>query len=352
MSGDGNRGILLINLGSPDSPAVSDVRRYLHQFLMDPCVIDVPYLLRKFIVCTSILPTRPAHMAAAYRSIWWDEGSPLVVISSRVRDALQSQVKMPVELAMRYGNPSVEYGVRRLLERGGEAMQEILVVPLYPHFAQATVRTAVDAYEKALRRTGRLVSTVVLPPFYSDPVYIGALAASMQESLGWEHDHLLFSYHGIPERHVRKEDPTGNHCLASADCCDRDSPAIERCYRAHCMRATRAVAAALTLAPERYTVTFQSRLGKDPWLQPFTDHEIVRLAGEGVRRLLIVCPSFVSDCLETLEEIGIRAREDFIATGGEDLRLVPCMNEHPRWIAALKNWCEAEWASGPVISDR
>ncbi|MDA0323371.1 MAG: ferrochelatase [Verrucomicrobia bacterium] len=340
MGADDHRGILLVNLGSPDSPSVSDVRRYLHQFLMDPCVIDVPYLLRKFIVCASILPTRPRHTAAAYQSIWWDEGSPLVVISQRVRDALQSQVKMPIELGMRYGNPSVASALHRLLERGGEPLREVLVIPLYPHYAQSTVRTAVDEVEKAHRRANRSVRITVLPPFYDDPLYISALAASMQEPMRWEHDHLLFSYHGIPEKHLRKEDPTGKHCLASSDCCDRDSPALEHCYRAHCMRATRAVAARLELASERYSVTFQSRLGRDPWLQPFTDHEIVRLAGAGTRRLLIVCPSFVSDCLETLEEIGIRAREDFIAAGGEDLRLIPCVNEHPSWIAALKSWCE------------
>lgn len=343
MASQSKRGVLLVNLGSPDSTSVPDVRRYLHQFLMDPCVIDVPYLLRKFVVCACILPTRPRQTAEAYQSIWWDDGSPLIVISRRVRDALQGQLDMPVELGMRYGNPSIANALQDLLQKAGPSLEEILLVPLYPHFAQATVRTVVDEFSKAVSQSGRSLKTRVLPPFYNDADYVSALASSMQDALEWEHDHLLFSYHGIPEKHVRKEDPTGQHCLESADCCERDSPAIEHCYRAHCRRATFATASRLGLAEEKYSISFQSRLGKDPWLQPFTDHEIERFAAEGTRRLLVVCPSFVSDCLETLEEIGIRAREDFVAAGGEDLRLIPCMNEHPAWIATLKKWCEADW---------
>lgn len=337
------RGVLLINLGSPDSTSVSDVRRYLHQFLMDRYVIDVPYLTRKMIVCLSILPTRPEHTAAAYRAIWGPDGSPLVAISRRVHGALAERLDLPVELAMRYGNPGIAHGVRALLDRleGDEPVLHIL--PLYPHFAQATYKTAVTEVARVLRRIRRPVRVEFLPPFYEEHNYIRALADSMRDSLEWDYDHVLFSYHGIPEKHVRKEDPSGGHCLERDDCCEIDDPARRRCYRAHVYATTRAVVAAAGIPAQKHSVSFQSRLGRDPWLQPYTDLQYERLANAGVRRLLVVCASFVADCLETLEEIAIRGDESFRACGGEELRLVPCLNDHPAWIDTLAGWCRSGW---------
>lgn len=340
MSERGARGVLLVNLGSPDSTRVRDVRRYLHQFLMDPFVIDVGYLLRKFIVCCLILPRRPKHTAAAYRSIWSPQGSPLVATSRRVQDLLGAELEMPVELAMRYGSPSIETAVRRLLSND-PAIDEIFTIPLYPQYAQATVQTAQVELDRVLRRLGTTVSTTIMPPFYAEPSYLDAMVCVMQPHLTDDVDHVLFSYHGIPEKHVRKSDPTGNHCLATRDCCHSPSIAHDRCYRAHCMKTTEAIVQKLVLSSDRYSNAFQSRLGKDPWLEPYTDHVVVALAESGVRNLLVVCPSFVSDCLETLEEIGIRETESFQKAGGSALRLVPCLNDHPRWIAALKQWCLA-----------
>jgi len=214
-----------------------------------------------------------------------------------------------------------------------------LFVPLYPHYAMSTVETAVVAAEAALGRLDPSIRLDVLPPFYDNPDYIGALAATLESHLESGYDHLLFSYHGLPERHLRKTDPTGEHCLRRAHCCSSPSSAFKTCYRAQVFRTTEAVVHRLDLPAEKFSIAFQSRLGRDPWLQPATDQEIARLGREGKRRLLVVCPAFVSDCLETLEEIGIRGRETFIAAGGEDMVLIPCLNTDARWVEVISSWC-------------
>ncbi|WP_457654333.1 ferrochelatase [Rhodocaloribacter sp.] len=333
------KGVLLVNLGSPDSTRVEDVRAYLREFLMDPCVIDAPYPIRAMIVHGFILPFRPKHSAEAYASIWWDEGSPLLVIGRRVLRALRRRLDRPVALGMRYGNPSIGAALTELLEQD---VRDVFLVPLYPHYAMATVQTVVDQTRAALEAAGTDARLKVMPPFYADPAYLEALAESAAESLRWDYDHLLFSYHGVPERHVRKTDPTGAHCLRSDACCVTPSEAHATCYRHQVYRTTEALAARLGLPPERYSVAFQSRLGPDAWLAPATARELERLAQGGVRRLLVLCPSFVADCLETLEEIGLRGRESFLKAGGEEMRLIPCLNDHPAWIDALTSYCEQE----------
>ncbi len=343
QTGRSSRGVLLVNLGSPDSTSVADVRRYLHQFLMDRYVIDVPYLMRKMIVCLSILPTRPKQTAAAYRAIWGPDGSPLIAISRRVQAALQERLDLPVGLAMRYGRPGIKQSLDALLDRLDGNDPVVHVMPLYPHFAQATYKTVVEEIARVTRHLRRPVRLEYLPPFYEEPHYIRALADSLQESLRWDYDHVLFSYHGIPEKHVRKEDRSGAHCLARDHCCEVDAPARRTCYRAHVYATTRAVVASTGIAADKHSVAFQSRLGRDPWLRPFTDFEYERLAEAGVRRLLVVCASFVADCLETLEEIEIRGNESFRACGGEELRLVPCLNDNPSWIDTLEGWCRSGW---------
>jgi protoporphyrin/coproporphyrin ferrochelatase len=328
-----NKGVLLVNLGSPDSPSVADVRRYLREFLMDARVLDVNWLLRFCIVNFAILPSRPKHSAEAYQKIWIPAGSPLVVTSRNVQTELQRRLPIPVELAMRYQHPSIPQAVRNLHQKG---VDEILLIPLFPHYAMSSFETAVERVKEVAASLAPQMRVQVQPPCYDHPDYIAALVASAQEFLGQGYDHLLFSYHGLPERHMRKADPTGRHCLASGNCCETPSPAHATCYRAQCFKTTAAFVRQAGVPKGKYSISFQSRLGRDPWLKPYTDFELPRLAERGVKKLLVICPAFVADCLETLEEIGLRGRESFQAAGGTELTLIPCLNEHPLWLKALE----------------
>ena len=329
-----NKGVLLINLGSPDSPSVRDVRRYLREFLMDPRVLDVNWLLRFAIVNFAILPSRPKQSAHAYQSIWTPEGSPLVVISERVRELLQARLSFPVQLAMRYQNPSIASALSRLIQSG---VTEILVIPLFPHYAMSSFETAVERVKEITAGLAPATRLVFEPPFYDRPDYIKALVASAQPYLAKGYDHLLFSFHGLPERQLRKSDPTGCHCLVKPDCCQVSSPAHATCYRAQCFKTVEAFVKEAKIPIGKFSIAFQSRLGRDPWLKPYTDHELPRLASTGVKNLLVICPAFVSDCLETLEEIGIRGRDTFLSAGGTGFAQIPCLNEHPLWLEALES---------------
>ena len=325
-------GVLLVNLGSPDSPAVGDVRRYLREFLMDGRVLDAPWPIRFGIVHFAILPRRPHESAEAYHKIWTPEGSPLVVTSQRVTQALRQRIAWPVELAMRYQNPSIPKAIGLLKAKG---ITRLLVVPLFPHFAMSSFETAAERVRQVAAREAPGMQVEIVAPYFEHPHYIKALAASARPHLGEDYDQLLFSFHGIPERHLRKSDPTHSHCLGHADCCQRPSPAHATCYRHQCFRTVEAFVREMGIPQDRYCVSFQSRLGRDPWLQPYTDQELARLARKGVKRIRVMCPAFVSDCLETIEEIGLRGRETFLEAGGEDFKLIPCLNEHPAWIDAL-----------------
>jgi ferrochelatase len=327
-----SKAVLLVNLGSPDSPSVPDVRRYLNEFLMDGRVIDAPWLIRRFVV-GSILIKRPAESAHAYEKVWTKEGSPLVVTSQHVHAALQKRVNVPVELAMRYQNPSIEYAIKNLAAKGAD---DVLLIPLFPHYAMSSYETAVVRVQELAATLAPGMKVSVQPPYYDAPDFIAALVASAAPYLKQDYDHLLFSYHGIPERHIRKSDTTGCHCLTRPDCCETASPAHATCYRAQCYKTTSAFVAAAGVPADKYSVSFQSRLGKDPWLKPYTDYELVRLAQEGKKRMLVICPAFVSDCLETIEEIGMRGCEDFMKASGKEFTRIPCVNEHPLWIEALE----------------
>jgi ferrochelatase len=328
-----NKGVLLVNLVSPDSIAVPDVRRYLREFLMDERVIDTPFLSRFIVVNALILPFRPRKTAEAYAKIWWPEGSPLVVISQRVQAELQRRARVPIELAMRYQNPPLETGIRNLLRRG---VDDLLLIPLYPHYAMSSYETVVVKVKELLAKLGPAVSLTVVPPFYNHPAYIDALVASADNQLRRGYDHLLFSFHGIPERHLRKSDPTGIHCLAAERCCATSSPAHATCYRAQCFATVDAFVKKAAVPAGKWSIAFQSRLGRDPWLKPYTDHELVRFPASGIKHLAVICPSFVADCLETLEEIGIRGQASFLEAGGREFQFIPCLNEHPAWLAALE----------------
>ncbi len=329
-----SKGVLLVNLGSPDSPSVADVRRYLREFLMDGRVLDVNWLLRFCIVHLAILPRRPKHSAEAYHKIWTPAGSPLVATSRNVRDKLRQRLSVPIELAMRYQNPSIPEAVGALSRQG---VTDLLLIPLFPHYAMSSFETAVERVIEVAAQAAPRMRVHVQPPCFEQPDYIAALVGSAQEWLMKDFDLLLFSFHGIPERHIRKSDPTGRHCLGSPNCCEISSPAHATCYRAQCFKTVAAFAKKAGLPKSKYSISFQSRLGRDPWLRPYTDLELARLPSQGIKKLLVVCPAFVSDCLETLEEIGIRGRETFLQAGGAEFSLIPCLNEHPLWLNALEN---------------
>ncbi len=326
-----SKAILLVNLGSPDSPSVPDVRRYLNEFLMDGRVIDVAWPLRRLIV-GMILIKRPHESGEAYDKVWTKDGSPLVVTSRHVQQLLQARLTVPVDLAMRYQNPSIESAVKRLAANGAT---ETLLIPMFPHFAMSSYETAVVRVKEVAAKFAPQLKLTVQAPYFDHPDYIRALVSSAADFLKRDYDHLLFSYHGIPERHLRKSDPTGCHCLVKDNCCESASPAHATCYRAQCFATTAAFVKLAGVPREKYSVSFQSRLGKDPWLKPYTDYELPRLANEGKKKMLVICPAFVADCLETIEEIGMRGCEEFMAGNGKEFTRIPCMNEHPAWIDAL-----------------
>jgi ferrochelatase len=332
-----SQGILLVNLGTPASCAIRDVRRYLNDFLMDPYVLDVPWPARRLIVSGFILPFRPKQSAEAYAQIWDaagpGTGSPLLHYSRNLERALEQRLDLPIELAMRYGEPSLGGAVKALAAQG---VTELLLVPLYPQFADSTVSTTVRAVQGLV---GERMKLHVLPPFYARRDYVAALASSVREHLPDSWDHLLLSYHGLPERHITRADPTGNHCLKTPDCCRVRSPAHATCYRHQCYRTSELLAEALDVPDDRYTVSFQSRLGRLPWLTPYTDQTLLALPKHGVRHLVVACPAFVADNLETLEEIGMTGRETFLQAGGETFTLVPCLNDRRDWVDALAGWC-------------
>ena len=335
------KGVLLVNLGSPDSPEKKDVKKYLRQFLMDERVIDEPLWLRTLLVKGIILNTRPRKSAKAYKKIWWDEGSPLIVLSKRLLKKVNNLTSVNVSLAMRYGNPSIFDGIKELSEKG---ITEILLIPLYPQHAMASTETILVLAEKIRKENFSHIEFTNLPAFYNHPDYIRVLSNSIQDNLkGKEWDHLLFSYHGIPERHIRKTDITNSHCKIDGKCCNYSSPAHEFCYRHHCYETTKKVAKYLELKDGSYSSSFQSRLAGQPWLKPYTDKVVENLANNGTKKMAIVTPAFVSDCLETLEEIGMEAKDDFIEKGGEQFHVIPCLNDNDSWVKVLSRWID-EWA--------
>ncbi|MEM6672593.1 MAG: ferrochelatase [Planctomycetota bacterium] len=327
----GRPGVLLVNLGTPDAPQAPEVRRYLRQFLSDPRVLDINAAGRAALLNLVILPTRPAKSAEAYREVWTDEGSPLLVHGKALTRGIQERLpEAEVVLAMRYGSPSIAAGLEELASAGCD---EIVVMPLFPQYASSSTGSAVEAvYSEA----GKLWNTPflrIVPPFYDDPAFVSSFAEVARPVLDeLQPDHVLFSYHGVPERHVTKSDPTGAHCLKAPDCCASIQSANRQCYSAHCYATTRALIAELGLDEGATSTSFQSRLGRTPWLRPYTDFVVPELAEKGAKSLAVFCPSFVADCLETIEEIGMRAKEDFEKAGGERFALIPSLNAHEAWL--------------------
>lgn len=337
------QGVILLNLGSPDSTSTIDVRKYLQEFLMDGRVLDIPYLVRWLIVHCFILPRRPQQSAEAYESIWTDQGSPLIVTSKRQQAALQARLDIPVSLGMRYGNPTTESALDELIEQG---VDDLFIIPLYPHYAMSSYETAVVYLNKLIRRKKYPIRTRLLPPFYNDDAYISALVESAQPYLeDGNFDRLIFSFHGIPERHILKADTSQSHCLKTADCCQKCHPAQATCYRQHCTETVSAFIEKSGLPREKTVLSFQSRLGRDPWLKPYTDATLEQLAESGVEKVKIICPAFTTDCLETLEEIAMGGKEIFEEAGGSAYEHIPCLNESAVFIDFLQNKVHA-WQEG------
>ena len=330
------RGLLLANLGSPDACDVPAVRRYLNEFLMDRHVLDLPWPLRRLVVSAFILPTRPKRSAAAYQAIWRDvaPGSPLIHHTLALAARLRRFTEAPVAVGMRFGSPGLAQALEEL-----SAANEIFLVPLFPQHAASTRVTTVAQVRRSTAKAVR-----VMPPFHGDAGFLDASAERLRATMA-PGDHVLFSYHGLPERHVRRADPTGSHCLAQSGCCDAPSAASGTCYRYQCLATSRALAERLGL--HHHSTSFQSRLGRLPWLAPYTDQTLAELPARGVRRPTVACPAFVADNLETLEEIGIRGRATFLNAGGEAFRLAPCLNDDAAWARTIAGWCESPPPEAP-----
>ncbi|MBE7448045.1 MAG: ferrochelatase [Kofleriaceae bacterium] len=329
-------GLLLINLGTPDAPTPAAVRRYLREFLSDPRVIDMNAVGRKLLLELVILPTRPRKSAHAYQQIWdARRGSPLLFHGQDLAAGVAARLgdDWRVELGMRYGSPSLGAALDRLI---AAEVTRIVALPLYPQYASSSTGSSLEhLYRLAAARTN-VPPLVVVPPFYADDGFLGAFAAVARPQLAAAAaEHVLFSFHGLPEHHMRAGDPSGQHCLASPSCCDAPVGPARDCYRAQCYATARALAARLGLVAEGWSVAFQSRLGRVPWIKPYTDEALPALARQGVRKIAVMCPAFVADCLETLEEIGMRAATQWQADGGERLTLVSSLNAEPGWLDAV-----------------
>ncbi len=328
-------GLLLVNLGTPESPKVSDVRTYLREFLFDPRVIDIAPWKRWLLLNLIILPRRPRQSAEAYEKIWTDRGSPLKFhtedLAQKVREILDSEIV--VDVAMRYGRPSISETLSKMRDRG---VQRLIVFPQYPQYSSAATGSSLERVFECAGELWNVPYLQVVPPFYDHPRFIEAFAEVARPHLhADETEVFFFSFHGLPERQVRKSDDTGRHCLAGDDCCATLVDANRNCYRAQCFATARALADRLGIPKDKRIICFQSRLGRDPWIRPYTDELIVREAKRGRKRAVILSPAFTADCLETLEELGIRAEEDWKAHGGDWLRLVPCPNADDLWAQAL-----------------
>lgn len=328
--------ILLINLGSPKSLDTQDVKIYLNEFLSDDLVIDLPKALQQFILRAFILPFRPKKTKEAYELIWEDAGSPLIINTHKIADALAKLTDWSVDIAMRYQEPSIRDAISRLKEK---RVREVTIVPLYPHNAMSTTTTTALAVEEIIDELYPDLNATIVEPFFDHPKYIQALAESIKPYIDDKTDRLLFSYHGIPERHARKPDPTSSHCLTIEDCCTIDCASSQSCYRSNVYTATEKVAKVLELDQIQWMLTFQSRVNIiDPkWLKPYTDKELAKLPKSGEKNVAVVCPSFVADCLETLEEINIRGRKTFMDAGGTNFTWIPCMNDSPALIKCLES---------------
>ena len=342
MTTFGKKGVLLVNLGTPDDPGRGAVYRYLKQFLLDPRVIDYPWLARNLLVRGIIAPFRSGSSSKLYKMLWTEEGSPLKVYGERVAEGVQEILgeEYVVELAMRYQNPSIESAIKNLLRM---QVSEIIVFPMFPQYASATTGSIHEEVMRILARQETIPNVKMINSYYDHEPVIDIFADNARRFDLDSFDHIIFSYHGLPQRQLRKGDPTGSHCLQKENCCQSLCLANQFCYSAQCHATTRAIAEKLELRPEQYTTSFQSRLGPEAWAQPYTIKTIENQAEHGAKRLLVFSPAFVADCLETIVEIGTEYQEEFEEMGGEKVDLVPSLNDDPRWVGAVAELVE-QWA--------
>lgn len=328
-------GVLLVNLGTPDSPSIPDVRKYLREFLMDKRVIDIPFISRWMLVNLIIAPFRAPKSAKIYKKLWEDRGSPLMFHGEDLKIKLQTKLgdEFLVALGMRYKNPSIASALDELLAAN---IRKIIVLPLFPQYASATTGSVVEQVMDDLK--GRLVIPNVefISQYPDDELMIQTFAELGKKYMKEvEYDHVVFSYHGLPERQIRKSS-IENHCQLNASCCSTSDAKNQYCYRAQCYLTSRKLAEQLQLSEDGYSVFFQSRLGRDPWITPYAEDEIKRLAAEGKKKILIFCPSFTADCLETTLEVGNEFKELFMEHGGEEWQLVESLNAHDLWVESLE----------------
>ena len=325
--------VLLINLGTPDSPSVKDVRKYLFEFLNDPRVIDINPIGRFFLVNFIIVPFRAPKSAKIYKELWTKDGSPIMIYGESVKEKLQKGLgdKFDVELAMRYKNPGLNDVCARMEKRGYE---KIIILPLFPQYASASTGSAIDKAMKLISKWWVIPEIKIISQFYDNEDYLNCVIEQSKKYNLDEYDHILFSYHGLPERQVDKVYSDGKPCK-DHKCEEEINNDNGYCYKATCYATTRMLAEKLNLTKERYTVCFQSRLDKD-WLEPFSDKVVEEWAKKGAKKLLVFSPAFVADCLETTVEIGIEYQKIFKDNGGEKVQLVESLNDHPMWIETLK----------------
>lgn len=326
------KGVLLVNLGTPDSPKRYDVYRYLKEFLSDGRVIDIPWLPRQLLVKGFIAPFRSGSSAKLYQQLWTPEGSPLKIFGEKLAEGVQAQLgeDYVVELAMRYQSPSIESALNKLRE---QRVQEIVVMPLFPQYASASTGSVYEEVMRILMKQQAIPTVHFINSFFDYEPMIDIFVEQAQQFDLDSYDHILFSYHGLPKRQIRKADDC-DHCLKDG-CCDTLSDKNQFCYSGNCFATTRAIAAKLGLTKDQYTNCFQSRLGRDPWLTPYTSDIIEHQAEKGAKRLLVFCPAFVADCLETTIEVLVEYQEEFQEVGGEHVDLVPSLNDNPKWIKAV-----------------
>lgn len=326
-------GVLLVNLGTPDNPSRGAVYRYLKEFLLDRRVIDYPWLPRNILVRGIIAPFRSGSSAKLYKMLWTPDGSPLKVYGERVAEGVKAHLgpEYVVELAMRYQSPSIASAIDKLL---AQRVQDIIVLPLFPQYASATTGSVHEEVMRVLAQKQSIPNVRLINSYCDYGPMIDIFADNARQFDLSQYDHILFSYHGLPQRQLRRADDC-NHCLQRADCCQTLSAVNQFCYSAQCHATTRAIAGRLGLVPAQYTTCFQSRLGFEAWAQPYTNATIATQAKAGAKRLLVFSPAFVADCLETIIEIGTEYQEEFEEMGGEKVDLVPSLNDDPRWIKAV-----------------
>lgn len=330
------KGVLLINLGTPESPANADVARYLREFLMDERVIDIPYWKRWMLVNLIIVPFRAPKVSKEYRKLWTENGSPLLHYGKQIKQKLQYLLGLEyqVELAMRYQNPSIEQGLLNLRASGAD---EIMIVPLFPQYASATVGSVHQKVMEIVQKWHIIPKINFVSYFHQHPLFISTFANKVKQQMqDANYDHILFSYHGIPERHLAKMNSSSNYCDKPHCSCSEGLSHRPYCYRTACFETSRLIATEAGINTAQYSTSFQSRLGKDPWIKPYTDYTIKSLAEQGAKKLLVVSPSFVADCLETVLEIGEEYYELFLEHGGESLSMVESLNDDQAWAEALK----------------